>query len=177
MEQLANFVSVCSTSCCSKRFCTIQQHGNQLVTPCIHRPSDGAVVTSQTTWVVFLSSVCMQQRQHATLTCNGHITILLYNCLRSAAVAPQQAIVQVMDPQETVLYSRQNEEKGTFGFTSKTSGDFKACFTTRGAPNSCIPHALLSLIRKRANCMPALRCVNLDLCMQTCQTDAALLRH
>jgi hypothetical protein len=39
---------------------------------------------------------------------------------------------QVYDPHDAVVDQQTNKPKGTFGFTTKVAGDFKACFTAKG---------------------------------------------
>lgn len=40
--------------------------------------------------------------------------------------------VQVQDPAGQVIYDKRAQKQGQFAFTAKTSGDYKACFTTKG---------------------------------------------
>jgi hypothetical protein len=42
-------------------------------------------------------------------------------------------ILQVYTPHEAILDQQAGKPKGTFGFTTKEAGDYKACFTLRGA--------------------------------------------
>lgn len=47
--------------------------------------------------------------------------------------------VQVEDPGGSVLYEKKDVTQGQFAFTTKEEGDFKACFTAKGRPNTSTP--------------------------------------
>ena len=45
------------------------------------------------------------------------------------------ACIQVEDPLGHVLFEKKETTSGQFAFTTKEDGDFKACFSAKGAIN------------------------------------------
>jgi emp24/gp25L/p24 family/GOLD len=41
--------------------------------------------------------------------------------------------LQVTDPKNKIVYEKKGELDGRFAFTTTETGDYKACFTARGA--------------------------------------------
>jgi hypothetical protein len=65
------------------------------------------------------------------------------------------ACLQVEDPLGHVLFTKHGTASGQFAFTTKEDGDFKACFSAKGARCALLLRPLLSDLRTLFSCLRA----------------------